>query len=154
MEQLQSRIQFFRTSFAIQTGLFELANLKTSTDLDLILKRWNTNATYEPSNQSRDWLILEHDLFDSILYNLHLVPIAAIREEDSGGRDEFTSLLFLSWLFCLILNWLLFFFVVLDAYSSFLLASYDDIKEEYEAICYIGNYLSIFLFFDVFLANM
>lgn len=115
MEQLQSRIQFFRTSFAIQTGLFELANLKTSTDLDLILKRWNTNATYEPSNQSRDWLILEHDLFDSILYNLHLVPIAAIREKGGECRDERTNV-----------------------YSFFLLACYDNVKDEFQAICYIG----------------
>ncbi|XP_047947957.1 DNA ligase 1-like [Salvia hispanica] len=125
MDQFESRIQLFRSSFDTKTGSFELVNFKESKDLEtipsflkdanssLVLKRWISDSFYQPSKQPRDWFILEKDLFVRIQYDLNLIPIAAIREEDSG-----------------------------DAYSSFLLASYDDIKEEYEAICYIGSTLS------------
>ncbi|KAG0457501.1 hypothetical protein HPP92_022658 [Vanilla planifolia] len=126
-EQLKVRREELYKSFDEVPGEFYFATTITSNDLEeiqkflenavssscegLIIKTLDQDATYEPSKRSNNWLKLKKDYMDSIGDTLDLVPIAAFH-----GRGKRTGV-----------------------YGSFLLACYDEQKEEYQSICNIGT---------------
>ncbi|KAH6791822.1 DNA ligase 1 [Perilla frutescens var. hirtella] len=126
-EQLNVRREHLYKSFQEEPGVFQFATAITSNDLEeiqkflddavnsssegLIIKTLKTDATYEPSKRSNNWLKLKKDYMETIGDSLDLVPIAAFH-----GRGKRTGV-----------------------YGAFLLACYDDDKEEYQSICKIGT---------------
>ncbi|KAI3883114.1 hypothetical protein MKX03_012514 [Papaver bracteatum] len=126
-EQLNVRRKHLYNSFMEVPGEFKFATQATSSDLDaiqsfldtaiadscegLIVKTLSKEATYEPAERSNNWLKLKKDYMDSIGDSLDLVPIGAYH--GTGKRAK--------------------------GYGSFLLACYDDEKEEFQCICKIGS---------------
>ncbi|PWA94062.1 DNA ligase 1 [Artemisia annua] len=126
-EQLCTRRERLYESFEEEPGYFQFATAITSTDLEeiqtfldvsvnascegLIIKTLTRDATYEPAKRSNNWLKLKKDYMDSIGDSLDLVPIAAF--EGKGKRK--------------------------GHFGAFLLACYDNDKDEYQAICRIGT---------------
>lgn len=126
-EQLNVRRKHLYDSFEEEPGFFQFATTLTSSDLEeiqkfleaavsascegLIIKTLDREATYEPSKRSNNWLKLKKDYMESIGDSLDLVPIAAFH-----GRGKRTGV-----------------------YGAFLLACYDNNKEEFQSICKIGT---------------
>ncbi|XP_041995937.1 DNA ligase 1-like [Salvia splendens] len=126
-EQLDVRREHLYKSFQEEPGFFQFATAITSDDLEeiqkflddavnsssegLIIKTLKKAATYEPSKRSLNWLKLKKDYMDTIGDSLDLVPIAAFH-----GRGKRTGV-----------------------YGAFLLACYDNDKEEFQSICKIGT---------------
>ncbi|XP_041991868.1 DNA ligase 1-like [Salvia splendens] len=126
-EQLNVRREHLYKSFQEEPGFFQFATAITSDDLEeiqkflddavnsssegLIIKTLKKDATYEPSKRSLNWLKLKKDYMDTIGDSLDLVPIAAFH-----GRGKRTGV-----------------------YGAFLLACYDNDKEEFQSICKIGT---------------
>ncbi|KAF3614036.1 DNA ligase 1 [Capsicum annuum] len=126
-EQLNVRREHLYKSFEEEPGYFQFATAVASNDLEeitkfledavngscegLIIKTLTTDATYEPSKRSNNWLKLKKDYMESIGDSLDLVPIAAFH-----GRGKRTGV-----------------------YGAFLLACYDNNNEEYQSICKIGT---------------
>lgn len=126
-EQLNVRRENLYKSFQEEPGFFQFATTITSNDLEeiqkflddavnsssegLIIKTLKKDATYEPSKRSHNWLKLKKDYMDTIGDSLDLVPIAAFH-----GRGKRTGV-----------------------YGAFLLACYDNDKEEFQSICKIGT---------------
>ncbi|KAI3826449.1 hypothetical protein L1987_00497 [Smallanthus sonchifolius] len=126
-EQLITRRERLYKSFSEERGYFQFATAITSNDLEkiqtfldaavnascegLIIKTLTQDATYEPAKRSNNWLKLKKDYMDSIGDSLDLVPIAAFH-----GRGKRVG-----------------------GYGAFLLACYDNNKDEYQTICKIGT---------------
>ncbi|PIN02718.1 ATP-dependent DNA ligase I [Handroanthus impetiginosus] len=126
-EQLNVRREHLYQSFEEEQGFFQFATSITSNDLEeiqkflddavnascegLIIKTLTKDATYEPSKRSHNWLKLKKDYMESIGDSVDLVPIAAFH-----GRGKRTGV-----------------------YGAFLLACYDNDKEEFQSICKIGT---------------
>ncbi|KAL8136494.1 hypothetical protein V2J09_002495 [Rumex salicifolius] len=134
-DQLDVRRKLLYESFVEEPGYFQFATAITSSDLEeiqkfleasvdgscegLIIKTLNTEATYEPSKRSNNWLKLKKDYMERILLtyifsigdSLDLVPIGAFH-----GRGKRTGV-----------------------YGAFLLACYDSNNEEFQSICKIGT---------------
>ncbi|CAN6476796.1 unnamed protein product [Victoria cruziana] len=126
-EQLKARRKLLYDSFNEVEGVFQFPTAIISSELEeiqkflesavnnscegLIIKTLDKDATYEPSKRSLNWLKLKKDYMDSIGDSLDLVPIAAFH-----GRGKRTGV-----------------------YGAFLLACYDEVKEEYQSICKIGT---------------
>ncbi|CAN0879111.1 DNA ligase 1 [Linum grandiflorum] len=126
-EQLEVRRERLYGSFEVETGFFQYATALTSNDLGeiqnflnaavgsstegLIIKTLNKDATYEPSKRSQNWLKLKKDYMESLGDSFDLVPIGAFH--GTGKRTGF--------------------------YGAFLLACYDNNKEEYQTICKLGT---------------
>jgi DNA ligase 1 len=79
----------------------------------LMIKTLETDATYEHSRRSYNWLKVKKDYLNGVTDSLDLVPIAVS---------------FLFWLD----------FVVDGVLGSFLLACYDPDNEEYQSICKVS----------------
>ncbi|KAF6167683.1 hypothetical protein GIB67_017178 [Kingdonia uniflora] len=126
-EQLIDRREHLYNSFNEVDAEFKFATAIRSNDLEeiqrfldtavnsscegLIIKTLKKDATYEPSKRSLNWLKLKKDYMDSIGDSLDLVPIAAFH-----GRGKRAGV-----------------------FGAFLLACYDENKEEYQSICKIGT---------------
>lgn len=126
-EPLSTRRERLYESFEEEPGYFQLATAITSNDLEeiqtfldaavngscegLIIKTLTQDATYEPAKRSNNWLKLKKDYMDSIGDSLDLVPIAAFH-----GRGKRVGV-----------------------YGTFVLACYDNNKDEYQTICKIGT---------------
>ncbi|XP_074272257.1 DNA ligase 1-like [Silene latifolia] len=126
-EQLTCRRQHLYDSFEEEPGYFQFATTVTSNDIEeiqkfldaavnascegLIIKTLETEATYEPSKRSNNWVKLKKDYMDSVGDSLDLVPIGAFH-----GRGKRTGV-----------------------YGAFLLACYDADNEEFQTICKIGT---------------
>ncbi|CAI0452798.1 unnamed protein product [Linum tenue] len=126
-EQLEVRRKRLYDSFEVEPGFFQYATAITSNDLEeiqkflnaavdsssegLIIKTLNKDATYEPSKRSRNWLKLKKDYMESLGDSFDLVPIGAFH--GTGKRTGF--------------------------YGAFLLACYDNDREEYQSICKLGT---------------
>ncbi|GAB4842935.1 tRNA ligase [Ancistrocladus abbreviatus] len=126
-EQLNIRRELLYGSFEEEPGFFQFATAITSNDLEeiqkfleaavnascegLIIKTLDREATYEPSKRSHNWIKLKKDYMESTGDSLDLVPIAAFH-----GRGKRTGV-----------------------YGAFLLACYDNDKEEFQSICKIGT---------------
>ncbi|XP_061339911.1 DNA ligase 1-like [Gastrolobium bilobum] len=126
-ENLKIRREHLYASFEEESGFLQFATSITSNDVEeiqkfldkavdascegLIIKTLKEDATYEPSKRSLNWLKLKKDYLDNIGDSLDLVPIAAFH-----GRGKRTGV-----------------------YGAFLLACYDNNKEEFQSICKIGT---------------
>ncbi|KAG9157647.1 hypothetical protein Leryth_014157 [Lithospermum erythrorhizon] len=136
-DQLNIRREKLYMSFEKELGFFQFATAISSNDLEeiqdfletsvnsgcegLIIKTLNRDATYEPSKRSNNWLKLKKDYMKSFGDSLDLVPIGA-----SYGRGKRTGV-----------------------YGSFLLACYDNSKDEFQSICSIGIYHSCKILFQI-----
>ncbi|KAI3932099.1 hypothetical protein MKW92_032182 [Papaver armeniacum] len=126
-KQLNVRREHLYNSFVEVPGEFKFVKAVTSNDpkaiqrfLDtaivercegLVVKTLSTEATYEPAKKSNNWLKLKKDYMDSTGDSFDLVPLGAYhgKGKRAGG------------------------------YGDFLLACYDDEKEEFECICKTGT---------------
>ncbi|KAI3870872.1 hypothetical protein MKW92_001661 [Papaver armeniacum] len=126
-KQLNVRREHLYDSFVEVPGEFKFVKALTSNDpkaiqrfLDtaivercegVVVKTLSTEATYEPAKKSNNWLKLKKDYMDSTGDSFDLVPIGAFhgKGKRAGG------------------------------YGGFLLACYDDEKEEFQCICKTGT---------------
>ncbi|KAL6530519.1 tRNA ligase [Orobanche minor] len=126
-DQLNIRREKLYKSFEEEPGFFQFATAISSNDPEeiqgflqasvnsgsegLIIKTLNREATYEPSKRSNNWLKLKKDYMESIGDSFDLVPIGAFH-----GRGK-----------------------RIGVYGAFLLACYDNNKDEFQSICKIGT---------------
>jgi len=126
-EQLNIRRELMYSSFQEVPGVFKFATAKNSNDLEeiqkflddaindscegLIVKTLSKEATYEPAKRSNNWLKLKKDYMTTTGDSLDLVPIGAFY-----GRGKRVGV-----------------------YGAFLLACYDEDREEFQSICKIGT---------------
>ncbi|XP_027187501.1 DNA ligase 1-like isoform X1 [Cicer arietinum] len=126
-ENLKIRREHLYASFEEESGFLQFATSMTSNNAEemqkfldeavdascegLIIKTLNKDATYEPSQRSLNWLKLKKDYLKKIGDTLDLVPIGAFH-----GRGQRAGV-----------------------YGAFLLACYDNDKEEFQTICKTGT---------------
>ncbi|KAI3882686.1 hypothetical protein MKX03_031546 [Papaver bracteatum] len=113
-EQLNVRRKYLYDSFVEVPGEFKFVTQLTSNDLQEIQTFLDTaiaGSCEEPAKRSNNWLKLKKDYMDNTGDSLDLVPIGAYY-----GRGKRTG-----------------------GFGGFLLACYDDKKEEFQSICKIGS---------------